>query len=296
LYRITLILFFTLLLSNCSKRSVDPASGEDQNRLVNKYGTDLTFDLATWNVEQFPLQDRSTVAYLAQMIKDMDLDLIALQEINDTGYFNSLLDSLPDYAGYASALPSDFLKLAIIYKKNLVSITTPVQIYTDDWYAFPRPPLVTYVRVKKEDQTVFDFTLIINHLKAFSGTENEQRRRDACEKLNYYISNNVLNSDDRDCISLGDFNDQLDDPVVENVFNIFLDDSLNFKFLTESLLGQASYIGIDNSLIDHVLISSDVNTEYEGGTTEILYLEKEFDRYTTHISDHRPVLSRFPVF
>ena len=71
---------------------------------------------------------------------------------------------------------------------------------------------------------------------------------------------------------------------------------MNYRFLTEPLIGQASYIGSQNSLIDHLMITRDVEDEYVGGATQILYLEQEFDRYTTHVSDHRLVLSQFPVF
>ena len=292
---IVFLLFLSLIFA-CSKRSLDPVSTDDPNRLVRQYGSDNTFDIATWNVEQFPLQGRTTVAYLAQLIRDMDLDMIGMQEINDRGYFQALLDSLPDYAGFISDYPSDFLKLAVIYKKNMISISTPFQIFTDDWYAFPRPPLVTYVEVRDKDNVVFDFTLIINHFKALSGPENEDRRRDASEKLKIYIDSQILTSADMDCISLGDYNDRIDEPPAQNVFNVFLQDTVNYRFLTTPLLGEASYIGIENSLIDHLIISQASDEEYGGGETKILYLEKEFENYTTHISDHRPVLSKFPVF
>jgi len=291
-----IIFFVPLLVSHCSKRSLDNDSNDDPNRLVNRYGTDATFDIATWNIEQFPLEGRTTVSYVAQLIKDMDLDMYGLQEINDINYFHALLDSLPGYTGFVSSLPSQILKLAIIYKKDMISITTPFQIYTDDWYAFPRPPLVTYVEVRQQNQVVFDFTLIINHLKAFGDDTSIDRRQDACEKLENYIDTEILTSEDTDCLLIGDLNDQLDEPPVRNVFTVFLNDTINYRFLTIPLIGQASYIGSQNSLIDHLMITHDAEEEYYGGDTQILYLEKEFDRYTTHVSDHRPVISQFPVF
>ena len=290
------LIFLLFIALGCSRRSLDPVLNDDSKRIVRQYGSDEIFDIATWNVERFPLQGRVTVSYLAQLIRDMDLDLIGMQEINDKGYFQSLLDSLPEYAGYISDYPSDYLKLAILYKRNMISISTPFQIFTDDWYAFPRPPLVTYVEVRNDDQVVFDFTLIVNHLKAFGDEESTDRRRDACEKLENYINSQVLNSNDMDCLSIGDYNDRIDDSPTENVFSVFLEDTANYRFLTAPLSGEASYIGIDKSLIDHLLMTRESDAEYGGGTTQILYLEKEFDLYTTHISDHRPVLSRFPVF
>ncbi len=293
-YLLTFIIFLTIL--GCSKRSLDPELNEDSKRIVRQYGSNETFDIATWNIEQFPLNGRTTVSYLAQIIRDMDIDLIGIQEINDKNYFQALLDSLPEYDGYVSNFPSDYLKLGIIYKRDMISISTPYQIFTDDWYAFPRPPLVTYVEVRDKDKVVYDFTLIVNHLKAFGDDESRERRLDACQKLKTYIDSEILNSSDKDCLSLGDYNDKIDNPPAQNVFSVFIEDTVNYRFLTSSLLGESSYIGIDNSLIDHLLMTRESDSEYGVGQTRILYLEKEFDLYTTHISDHRPVLSSFPLF
>ena len=178
----------------------------------------------------------------------------------------------------------------------MISISTPYQIYIDDWYTFPRPPLVTYVEVRDDDRVAFDFTLIINHLKAFGDDESRNRRNDACIKLKNFIDFQILTSHDKDCISIGDYNDKLDIPISQNVFKVFLEDSVSYRFLTSPLINEDSYIGNFNSLIDHLLITKDCDDEFGEGITEILYLEKEFDLYTSYISDHRPVLSRFPVF
>ena len=292
---IGLILIISMFFA-CSKRSLDPSYVTSDHRLVKKYGSESTFDIATWNLEQFPLQGRNTVSYVAQLIKDTDIDMFGLQEINNSSYFNALMDSLPGYAGHLSELPGDLYKLAIIYKKDLISVTTPSQIFPGDWYAFPRPPLTTYVEVRKENKVVFDFTLIVNHLKALGDPEDIARREDACIKLKNYIDTEILTSADKDCIVLGDLNDTIDDLPSQNVFSVFLEDSTNYAFLTRPIVNQASYIGSFNSLIDHLFITTDALPEYQGGTTEVLYLEKEFNLYTTYISDHRPVLACFPVF
>jgi hypothetical protein len=287
---------FLIVSTACIKNTLDPATTDDPKRLVRQYGSDETFDIATWNIEHFPLQDRITVSYLAQLIRDLNIDMIGFQEINDQAYFRSLIDSLPDYAGFLSKYPSDYLKLAVIYKRDMISISTPYQIFIDDRYTFPRPPLVTYVEVRENDRVAFDFTLIINHLKAFGDDESRNRRNHACGKLKNFIDSQILTSHDKDFISIGDYNDKLDIPISQNVFKVFLEDSVNYRFLTSPLINEVSYIGNFNSLIDHLLITRDCEDEYGDGSTEILYLDKEFDKYSSHISDHRPVLSRFRVF
>ncbi len=297
MYSIKYILIaFLIIVSfvNCNQRSLEPGDSSQPLPIVNKYGTDTTFDIATWNIEHFPLQGSTTINYVIKIIKNMDIDLIGLQEMDDAGAFNRLLDSLPEYNGVLSNQPTNSLKLGIIYKKDIISISNVTQIFTNDSYAFPRPPFTAYVQVKKENNIVFDFTLFVLHLKAFGGIENEARRRNACEKLKSYIDNNLLNSHEKDVIVLGDLNDEIDDPVQDNVFQVFLDDSLNYLFLSYRLLGQSSYPG-SNSLIDHILITNDALVEYGNGKTVLLDLDHQFYEYSTFVSDHRPVLSQFQV-
>jgi endonuclease/exonuclease/phosphatase family metal-dependent hydrolase len=284
-----------LSIIGCNQRSIDPNDSNNNNskRLVATVGTASSFDIATWNIENFPMKGPTTISYVAQLIKDLDIDLFGVEEIDDAASFYRLLDSLPDYNGVVSYYPTDYLKLGIIYKKDFISVSNVTQIFPND-YDFPRPPLVAYVQVKKENQVVFDFTIIVMHLKAFSDSTSEERRRRALEKLYSYINSNILNSADKDVIVLGDMNDEIDDPIGENVFQVFLDDTANYRFLTRSLIGQASYPGF-NSLIDHLLISSDVLPEYGNGSIKIIDLDYQFSNYSTYVSDHRPVFAQFPV-
>jgi exonuclease III len=283
-----------IIIFSCNQRSIDPDNNSNSNRLVKIVGSESYFDIATWNIEHFPIQGSTTISYVAQLIKDMDIDLFGLQELDDVTSFYRLLDSLPDYNGIISNYPTDYSKLGIIYKKDFISVSSVTQIYTNDWYAFPRPPLTAYIEIKNGNFTVFDFTLFILHLKALGGDENEARRRDACEKLRMYIDNFLLTSQDKDVIVLGDWNDELSDPSEDNVFQVFFNDTTNYTFLTFNLIGQASYPSY-NSLIDHILITNDALPEYGNGNTMIIDLDYQFSNYSSYVSDHRPVFSQFPV-
>ncbi len=286
-----------LLFYSCSTRSTEPENPVNGQRLVDRQGSESTFDIATWNIREFPLNGETTITTIVQLIRDLDIDMFGFQELNDESAFFRIVDSLENYDGFISELPGDILKLGIMYKRDIIAVTVPSQIYTSDWYAFPRPPLITYVEVKKEGEVIFNFSLIVNHLKAFGDDESVDRRREACLKLKEYIDSQILNSADPDLVMLGDFNDRLNDPADRNVFNPFLQDPMqNYIFLTAPLADQATYIGDNANVIDHILISKNTLEEYQGGSTVILKLEVEFEAYTTVISDHRPVLSRFPVF
>jgi hypothetical protein len=152
----TLIFYLIFFFNYCTQRSLEPQQKSD--RLVPQYGTDTSFDIATWNIETFPLDGINTIRSLSKIIHDMDIDLIGVQEINSVSAFNQMLDSLPAYDCVISALPDDMLKLGIIYKRSFISVSPPFQIFTNDSYAFPRPPLVSYIQVKHLGITVFDFT------------------------------------------------------------------------------------------------------------------------------------------
>jgi len=266
------------------------------NIQVSRYGSEKSFDIATWNIEHFPKNNHHTISNLSCIIRDIDIDLIAVQEIDRSSSFRSLLDSLDGYQGYVSVLPDYGQKLGIIYKSDIISLSNPDQIFIDDNWAFPRPPLLTYVRVKEKNKTVFDFILIILHLKAFVDEESEARRRNACEKLKSYIDTYLLTGAEKDVIILGDFNDELDDPPSDNIFGIFLKDSLNYKFLTFSLTDKPTYIGQNESSIDHLLITRRGKDEFNAGLTQVLRIDEEFSDYFYTISDHRPVLTQFFIF
>jgi endonuclease/exonuclease/phosphatase family metal-dependent hydrolase len=263
---------------------------------VSRYGSEKSFDIATWNIEHFPKSQGYTIPNLSRIIRDIDIDLIAVQEIDESSSFQILVDSLDGYLGYVSSLPDYGQRLGIIYKSDIISISKPELIFTNENWAFPRPPLVTYVAVKVRNTIVFDFILIILHLKAFIDEESITRRRIACEKLKFYLDTYILTGVEKDVIVLGDFNDELDDPQPDNIFGIFINDSLNYRFLTLPLTNHPTYIGQFESSIDHLLITKDTEDEYTGGITRILKLDKEFPDYLNTISDHLPVLTQFFVF
>lgn len=293
------VLFLIVLSFGCSEENLPTENPEIiiDDIQITRYGSDSTFDLATWNIEYFPKSLTYTIPYLCQIIKDIDLDMIAIQEIDNNTAFYTLLDSLPGYDGYVASVPDYGQRLGFIYKTDLITVSTAVLLFEDDDWLFPRPPLLTYVSVKKDGQTVFDFTMIILHFKAFEDAESESRRRNACIKLHNYIDLNLLTGDDTDVIVLGDMNDEIDDPSQSNVFTVFLEDTMNYEFITMPIADEPTYIGGGYlSTIDHILITDNVRAEFNEGTIQVIKPDLEFSKYQTYISDHRPVLAQFFIF
>ena len=300
-----LLLILLIFFLGCNKRVNSPTDGTIPDSLridLPRFGSDITFEAISWNIQNFPRLGDQTIQDVAEIVLDLDADLFGMEEIEDTSSFRSLLAFLPEYDGiYSDDLYSggEYQKTAVIFKKEMITISNKTMLFSEDSYSFPRPPLQVYVQAF-HNQKYFNFTLIVLHLKASGGEENEARRRSACEKLKNYLDLEIINSSDQDYMVMGDWNDELSDPRVNNVFQVFLDDPLNYSFLTQSLLNDpvanATYIGSFNSIIDHVLISEDLQHEYLNGYTQVIKVDQVFSAYTYEVSDHRPVAVKFFVF
>ncbi|KPL17654.1 MAG: hypothetical protein AMJ92_11500 [candidate division Zixibacteria bacterium SM23_81] len=286
-----------LLVSGCGEHRVTGIEPVPPS-IVQPQGEANRFELATWNIENFP-QESSTVELVGKIIAALDIDLYAIQEISDTSAFRDLLDLLPDYDGFFSgdSYSWGYQKTGVIYKRSIVSVSQMRQLFEDDWYAFTRPPLEAHM-VAEKDGRRFDFVLIVMHLKAGSEEDDLNRRRQAAQRLKNYLDAQVAANAEKDYLIAGDWNDEIDDPSYTNAFTVLIEDTLNYRFLTAPLAGQSVAASFPRygSLIDHILVSQDVFAEYQGGLTKTLRLDDELANYLSEVSDHRPVMATFPVF
>jgi exonuclease III len=294
-----------LTLSQCNQRVIDSnddagSSSDTTTVLVQRIGQTDRFEIATWNIENFPKAGSETINDVAQIIKDLDIDLFGVEEITSVRSFDDMLAKMPGWKGVLSNdtySNGSYQKTGILYKSEFISVTNVQNIFEDDGYAFPRPPLEAYVTVKDLEGVKFDFNMIVLHLKAKGGDSNEARRKQACEKLSAFIENEIAAGADSDFVVLGDWNDQISDPETTNVFLSFLNKPDLFFFLTMGLKSQYSYISSTyKSLIDHILITTNARDEYGQGECRVLYLDQEYRSYVSNVSDHRPVMARFNGF
>ena len=58
------------------------------------FGTDSTFEVVTWNIEWFPKNGATTIENVTQIIKALDADLLAIQEVDDINAFITIDDML----------------------------------------------------------------------------------------------------------------------------------------------------------------------------------------------------------
>ena len=275
-----------LVFNSCAKNKNIITSGSPV-----QLGTESTLDVITWNIENFPKQNISTVDYLAELIPLLDVDIIALQEITSKTDFNNLINKLSGWDGYRANSAYMNLDLAYLYNEN-VEVESIHEIFVDDWWSFPRSPLVAHIIWDEKD-----IYIINNHFKANENysSEDEARRKSASVNLADYV-NEYLSREN--VIILGDLNDELNENPSENVFQNFIIDSTNYKFVDMDIAYNSnsnwSYPSWPSHL-DHILITNELFDEFknEGSYVKTIRLEEYFDNgwteYENYISDHRPV-------
>ena len=262
------------------------------------FGSDESFDILTWNIEQFPKNGQTTMSYVIDIIEALDVDIIAIQEVNDINIFNQMVNELSSYNGYLESFW--FGGLAYIYKADNVEINSFYEIYTTSgfWNYFPRSPMIMDLNYMNQR-----FIIINNHFKCCgdgvlnisNDNDEETRRYFANNLLKDYIDNNLSNEN---VIVLGDLNDNLVDDSQNNVFQMILNDSNNYMFTDYDIAsGSNSDWSFPSwpSHLDHILITNDLFDEFQDNEAEIQtikiddYLPGGWSEYDENISDHRPV-------
>ncbi len=262
------------------------------------FGTDTTFEAMSWNIEWFPKSGQTTANYVSQIIEALDIDLVAIQEVDDTILFRQMVEGIDGYEAYFKS--SWFAGLAYIYKTEAIEINDIYEIYTTEpyWRPFPRSPMVMELSFMNEN-----FIVINNHFKCcgdgildpYNGWDEETRRLDASNLIKQYIDSNFPNER---VIVLGDLNDILTDYPVNNVFQSFFDDEANYMFADMNIaLGNSSNWSYPTwpSHLDHILITNEMFDEFGNSGSDIEcirideYLAGGWWAYESKISDHRPV-------
>ncbi len=278
------------------------ASTQAQNFDELNFSTDTTFEVATWNIEWFPKNGQTTINYVSQIIDALDVDLLAVQEIDDKAKFGQMVEDLPGWDAYF--LYGEYQSLAYIYKSSTVEMLNVYEVFTEDWREFPRAPLVIellYENVK--------FIVIDNHFKCCGDGEmnlldewdEETRRYDASNLLDDLIRSDFP---DDNLILLGDLNDILTDSPDNNVFKVFLDHPDEYFFADMEIAeGFSSGWSFPNwpSHLDHIMITNELFYMFweDGTEAKTIKLDEFFpggmNEYDEMVSDHRPVAIKFPV-
>lgn len=270
-----------------------PASAQDVSdnlTTVPRFGSPQTFEIATWNIENYP-KSGQTKENVSSLLKQLDLDLIAVEEISDEAALRELTATLPGFDCLLSpdkGNPDMPQNVGFIYRKANMEVVESQPLFVKENFAFPRAPLM--VRFKMKDDSS-DVVAIAVHLKAFGDDKSQTRREIANRQLEEFVSEYRKTNDKARIVVMGDFNERVDAEDSRDVFNPWLLKSESYQMLTEgpALRGDYSFISSNRrSLIDHIIASNNFHLE----EPQIPKLQTVVPRYESNVSDHLPVMTR----
>lgn len=235
-------------------------------------------DIVTWNIENFPMRSNAT-SKVIDIIRNLDADIIALQEITDRNAFNTVVNSLDGYSGFLADVRFS-QEIGFIYKTSeIVSFGTTSLLFSGQTSPFPREPVMVDI-AHANGLTV---KLINIHLKCCGGSEG--RRTDASNKMKSYIDNNFPDSE---VIILGDWNEDID---TGSSFSNFMNDTENYIFTDKPIAdGSTSNYSYPSwpSHLDHILVTNELCDNLVSINT--VRLGDCVSGYSSDVSDHRPVM------
>ena len=257
-------------------------------------GTDTTLDLATWNMEYFPMAGATTINRDAQVMQATRVDVWAVEEISSVAGFDSLLARLPDYRGVLSPdVYSDgtYQKTGILYRRGVVDLKSVGAIFTGDDFNWPRPPIEAELtaHIAGVDYT---FRLIVMHLKAGTTPGDLQRRRGATHELYTYLQARLSSTPGTVYLVAGDWNSLLTDPAASSSFPDFLADSQEYRFLDQPLATRSDLYSHPPTgrHLDHILVNRAGCPGFSHASVTTLQLDTVIPDYYAQVSDHRPVV------
>lgn len=286
-----------------------PTNNEPEMPNVSSIGDSNKIEIVTWNIKRFP-QTNYSDEYVKSIIEGLRADIYVLQEIQSKSKFAAMMGEIDDY-NYLLQPSSSSLNFALVYRRGVVSVLNSAELFIqDDKFFAGRPPLLTKVEWQKNGITK-DLTILNIHLKCCgddsieigNSDDEEYRRVVAGQLLHNYVSDSL---NDENVIIAGDWNDAIQEPVSTNTFQIFIDDSTDFKFVDMDIaLGDAanwSWQGWSSSWpaihFDHILINNNLYDEFDNfSVVDVIKLEEDFNNgiseYDGNVSDHRPVYFKF---
>ena len=287
-------LCFLYLVFSCAIPVEKEANESGNDSLLPDLNLEDGIEVVTWNIEQFPKLGQRTIDSVANIITSLNADIYCLQEISNLSMFLVLVEILDGYS-YVASDATEYLNLVVLYKEDQFVVRNQSNLFTDYMYEFAyRPPLrleMTFL-----GQNAIDFTLINMHLKCCDSGNGFDRRKASSgilyDYLNLSVEAGVVNH-----IVVGDWNDDLSDMYSENSFNIFLDDTDNYKYVNYDYANSGYNTAVSYpsypSFIDHIMISKDLFEEADNGDIQTIRLGDYISGYDQIISDHRPVVWRF---
>lgn len=272
---------------------------------VPKIGTDSTLDVATWNIEWFgdslngPSNEVTQLKNVTEVIASMDMDIMALCEVSNPGYWQKLQNNLIDYGAVITTF-TQTQKTALLYRKSMFRLLYSKSILLPFDYEFAggRFPLEVALETQwgSKKDTVYCWVI---HLKANTGTTADKlasydRRAKAAEELKKYL-------DPKKQLKgwvLGDWNDDLDVSIVSGKASPYLawrnDTNYVFPSYRLSLAKQKSTASY-SEMIDHICCLPAMKQNWLFNQSGVVVGDAYIGSYRLNTSDHYPVWAKFSM-
>ena len=280
-----------------------------------------TLKVIAWNVEWFggangPADDNLQQQNVQTVLQNINADVYALSEVVSVPRLQSIVSQMPGY----SFVVSDFCsngsnatscasaqKLAFVYRTSRVNKIRQYGVLrmgsanaSYNWSS-GRFPFLMEADVTMNGTTQ-RIQFVVVHAKANTSdfVVSYNRRKAGADELRDSLNVQYANSN---VIVLGDFNDDLDRTITTQVapdtttsWISFKQDIVNFNAVTLPLsLARIPSMASYPDIIDHVVISNEMNRFYVPGSAKVLRSEVEgwISNYANTTSDHFPVLTNY---
>jgi endonuclease/exonuclease/phosphatase family metal-dependent hydrolase len=215
---ILLIVAVAVVLRNRLRCAGFPGPSVSANEMPAEAASEGTLRIASWNVRNFPLDERpqefdlgysrrTNICDFEAAVSGLNADLFGLQEVNDVRRFGPILEracgARPMQVRYSAGGGRFGQHLAIAWDDSVFELVgDPVDIVGLVLNPGMRPAFAGYLRSRRAGG--IDFTVVVVHLE--SGPKKFGQRRRQNRALASWIEGWVEEIDDPDLVVLGDFN------------------------------------------------------------------------------------------
>jgi len=255
-----------------------------------------TANVAAWNLAGFGGIPEERLQRQIDGLALLDAEVVALVEINPLSTLETIKNGLHEKGveyDYTYLEQENDLNLGVLYKSGITATNPRFIDGSDLGDPRRRKALVIDMKIGK-----FDFVLIIVHLKAGRGADEQKIRDDQAKVIGQYITT-FRETSREDILLLGDFN-MIPGQDVSNFHHLGGDDLMDF-LSSWDLQSRYSHIlkaGRAN-LLDGFAISRKYFTEYIRGSLRVFPMHWSMDigrdRFRETVSDHLPFVASFRI-
>lgn len=262
------------------------------------------------------------------VLNRLNADLIGFAEVSSDSLMTVLMSEMPGYAtvtsprwSYSYNPPDPNFppqKVGFIYNSNALTLVESRPMFEaiydaarggsntlpgyptgtpSSFWASGRLPFMATFQASINGTTRTIRAVVIHGKSGGSTAEDYNRRMYDAKVLKdsldaYYANDNV--------IIVGDYNDD----ALVSIYNAqpspykpFADDVADYNFITAGFTaaGKVSFLGSSSSMIDHHIVSNDLNSYYLQGSADVEDPRSYITNYTSTTSDHLPVYSRYAL-